>query len=103
MTNPFDPLDPLESLESLQAKAETRADSRTASDGWAAHASVLDRLAANVRVAQAHGWTSCAIERIDDAQQFSAWGISPGECQRHPIPDWSMEPDGTERARHESG
>jgi hypothetical protein len=103
MTNPLDPLESLESLESLQSKAETRADSRTASDGWAAHACVMDRLAANVRVAQARGWTSCAIERIDDAQQFSAWGVPPGECQRHPIPDWSMDPDGPERRPHESG
>jgi len=99
MTNPFGPLDPLEPLQSLQEKADTRADSRTASDGWAAHAAVLDRLAANVRVAQAHGWTSCAIERVDDAPHFSAWGIPPGECQRHPVPDWSNEPDGKERRR----
>jgi hypothetical protein len=79
------------SLDSLHAQATARAGSRTSSDGWAAHAAVLDRLAANVRVGRAHGWTSCAIERVDDATRFSAWGVPPGEYERHPIPDWSTE------------
>jgi len=43
--------EPLEPLESLQAKGDARADSRVSSDGWAAHEAVLDRLAANIRVA----------------------------------------------------
>jgi hypothetical protein len=103
MTNPFGPLGPLEPLESLQSKSDTRAESRTASDGWAAHEAVLDRLAANVRVAQAHGWTSCAIERVDDAARFTAWGVPPGECQRHVVPDWSHEPDGKESGQNEQG
>jgi hypothetical protein len=84
---------PSESLEALQAKADTRAESRTPSDGWAAHEAVLDRLAANVRIAQGYGWSSCAIERIEGAIHFSAWGIPPGGSQRHAIPDWSLEPD----------
>jgi hypothetical protein len=88
--------DPLESLDGLQAKLGARADSRVSSDAWVAYAAVLDRLAANVRVAETNGWTSCAIERVDGATQFSAWGVPPGGCQRHPIPDWSTEPEGTE-------
>jgi len=81
--------EPLEPLESLQARVDARAESRVASDGWAAHEAVLDRLAANVRVAETHGWTSCAIERVDGATHFGAWGVPPGYCERHPIPDWS--------------
>ena len=84
---------PLKSLESLQATAGARAESRVPSDGWAAHAAVLDRLAANVRVAQGDGWTSCAIERVDGANPFTAWGVPRGDCQRYPIPDWSTEPE----------
>ena len=83
---------PLESLHSLQERVDARAESRAPSDSWAAHAAVLDRLAANVRVARVHGWTSCAIERVDGATHFSAWGLPPGQCERHPIPDWSAEP-----------
>ena len=82
MTNPAEP------LESLQA----RLHGGVPSAAWGAHAAVLDRLAANVRVAQSYGWMSCAIERVDPARQFNAWGVPPGDCQRHPIPDWSTEP-----------
>jgi hypothetical protein len=63
---------PLESLQSLQERVGARAQSRVPSDRWAAHEAVLDRLAANVRVAQMQGWTSCAIERVDGATHFSA-------------------------------
>jgi hypothetical protein len=52
---------------------------------------VLDRLAGNVRLAESRGWTSCAIERVDNAAHFNAWGVPPGDCERHPIPDWSNE------------
>ena len=85
MTNPLEP------LESLQATADSRAESRVSSDGWAAHEAVLDRLAANVRIAERSGWTSCAIERVDGAVHFSAWGVPPGECERHVIPDWTTQ------------
>ena len=84
--------DRLESLRSLQDRVDARAESRVRSDGWAAHEAVLDRLAANVRVAQMSGWTSCAIERADGATHFSAWGVPPGQYERHPIPDWTTEP-----------
>lgn len=94
--------DRLESLRSLQERVDARAESRVRSDRWAAHEAVLDRLAANVRVAQIHGWTSCAIERVDGSARFSAWGVPPGQCERHPIPDWTMEPAaGDERHRGE--
>ncbi|HUQ79636.1 MAG TPA: hypothetical protein VM076_00790 [Gemmatimonadaceae bacterium] len=85
------PANPLESLESLQVKVGARADSRMPSDRWAAHEAVLDRLAANIRVAESHGWTSCAIERVDQAPHFNAWGVPPNEFERHPVPDWSTE------------
>jgi hypothetical protein len=84
----------LETLESLHAKVGARADSRMQSDRWAAHEAVLDRLAANVRLAESRGWTSCAIERVDNAAHFNAWGVPPAGCERHPIPDWSTEREG---------
>jgi len=81
----------LESLEMLHARRESLANTGTAGAGWTAHAAVLDRLAANQRVAQSLGWTSCAIERAGDGR-FSAWGVPPGDSHRHRIPDWSSEP-----------
>lgn len=89
-------MDPVESLHSLQERVDARADSRMPSDRWAAHEAVLDRLAANVRMAQMRGWTSCAIERLEGATHFSAWGLPPDACERHPIPDWSTEPGAQE-------
>ena len=86
MTNPLEPLD------SLHARVDARSDSRVSSDGWAAHDAVLSRLTANIRVAEAHGWTACAIERVDDDARFIAWGVSPGETERRTIPDWTTEP-----------
>ena len=91
--------DRLESLRSLQDRVDARAESRVRSDGWAAHEAVLDRLAANVRVAQMRGWTSCAIERADGATRFNAWGVPPGQYERHPIPEWTTEP-AAEDERH---
>ena len=91
--------DDLESLHSLHERVDARADSRVASDRWAAHEAVLDRLAANIRVAQMHGWTSCAIERIDGARRFTAWGVPPGEGDRHPVPDWTAEPSSADERR----
>lgn len=84
--------EPLEPLESLQARVHARGETPTPREDWSAYEAVLDRLAANVRLAQAYGWTSCAVERLDGAARFSAWGVPPGECERHPIPDWSTEP-----------
>ena len=82
----------LEALHVLQQRVEARAESRVASDRWAAHEAVLDRLVANIRVAETHGWTSCAIERLDGARHFSAWGVPGGQRVRHPVPDWTTGP-----------
>lgn len=82
---------PLESLDLLRQRVVARAQSRVVSDRWAAHEAVFDRLAANIRVAQMRGWTSCAIERIDGATHFSAWGVPGGQHVRHLVPDWTAE------------
>ena len=91
MTNPLEPLD------SLHARVDARSDSRVSSDGWAAHDAVLSRLSANIRVAESYGWTSCAIERVDDDARFIAWGVSPGDTERRPVPDWTTELNSNER------
>jgi hypothetical protein len=82
----------LESLDALHVRSEKRAGGRVPSDGWAAHEAVLDRLAANIRLAEARGWTSCAIERLG-VGRFCAWGVPPAGGRRHPVPDWLSEHD----------
>lgn len=82
---------PLEPLERLYSRRESLTNGGSHGAGWSAHAAILDRLAANQRVALSLGWTSCAIERVGGDGRFQAWGVPPGESRRHPIPDWSSE------------
>ena len=80
----------MESLETLYARRESLRNGGSHGEGWGAHAAILDRLAANRRVAESFGWTSCAIERAGSGR-FSAWGVPPGQGSRHRIPDWLGE------------
>ena len=77
-------------LKMLYANGESRKDGGAHGGGWAAHAAVLDRLAANQRVARSLGWTSCAIERSGTGR-FAAWGVPPGDYRRYRIPDWASD------------
>ena len=80
----FDPDVPLQMLYAqCDAARRTRGDAE-----WQAHAAVLDRLAANRRIAESAGWTSCAIERDGDAGRFQLFGIPPSESLRTTVPDW---------------
>lgn len=85
--------DHLVSLTTLQARFDDYAEGRAHGRGcWAAHEAVLDRLADNQSVAEAYGWTSCALEREGGTGPLRAWGVPPAEGQRHPIPDWPSTP-----------
>ena len=79
-----------DSLETLYTRSESLTNRGSHGIGWSAHAAIVDRLAANQRVAQLLGWTSCAIERIG-AGRFRASGIPPNERRRRRIPDWVAE------------
>ena len=81
-------VDHVVSRETLYARFDAFAENRAQGGAWAAHEAVLDRLAANQRVAEAYGWTSCALERAGGTGRLSAWGVPPGECERYLIPDW---------------
>ena len=75
-------------LEALHAHADALAggDGRNGTR-WAAHAAVLDRLAAMRRGAEGTGWTSLAIERDGEAERFRLFGVPPGEALRAEVPD----------------
>src|SRR5919206_961852 len=62
------------SLDSLYAWLDAIKEGRATGDGWGAHVAVLDRLAANRRVAEAHGWTSCALEGQGAGGRLRLWG-----------------------------
>jgi len=76
-------------LEMLYAQCEAARRADPGDDGWQAHAAVLDRLAANRRIAEGSGWTSCAIERERGAERYRLFGVPPGTAMRTEVPDWS--------------
>jgi hypothetical protein len=80
----------LVSLETLYARFDAFARGR-ARGGHGTHEAVLERLTANQRVAEAAGWTSCALARAAGMGRLRAWGVPPGEGERRPIPDWSSD------------
>jgi hypothetical protein len=79
------------SRETLYARFDRFAEGRAQGDARRAHDALLDRLAANQRVAEAFGWTSCALERAGGLGRLSVWGVPPADVERHPIPDWLPE------------
>jgi hypothetical protein len=80
--------DHLVSRDTLYQRFDDCSDGRGLGGAWAAHEAVVDRLAVNRRMAEARGWTSCALERAGGMGRLTVWGVPPGDCERHPIPDW---------------
>jgi hypothetical protein len=76
------------SRETLYERFDANATGRAFGGAWTAHEALLDRLAANRRAAEAYGWTACALERAGGMGRLSAWGVPPGDAERHLIPDW---------------
>lgn len=76
-------------LQLLYAQCEAASRARRGDDEWLAYAAVFDRLAANRRIAEEAGWTSCAIERDGSAGHFHLFGIPPSLTLRTEVPDWS--------------
>jgi hypothetical protein len=79
-------------LDVLYRRFEAIAELSSLADHWNAHTAVLDRLAANQKTAERHGWTSCALERSSRTGRITVWGLPPKSCQRHLIPDYPNEP-----------
>ena len=77
------------SRETLYARFDAFAENRAQGGAWAAHEAVLDRLAANQRVAEAYGWTSCALERDGGLGRLRLFGVPPGDRLRAEVPDLS--------------
>jgi hypothetical protein len=75
-------------LRTLYARFDAIAEGSSPGNSTAAHQAVLDRLAANQRIAEALGWTECALERQGGRGRLLARGVRPAGTDREVIPDW---------------
>jgi hypothetical protein len=82
-------VDILGPLETLYARHDLIAEGRARGDSTRVHHAILERLAANRLVAEAHGWTSCALERIAGMGTLRLWGMPPAGEGRTVVPDWA--------------
>jgi hypothetical protein len=75
-------------LSTLYAKFDAIACGRDKhGDSEAAHAAILDRLAASRRDAEAAGWTSLGLERDGGMGRIRLVGVAPDTAQRAVVPD----------------
>jgi hypothetical protein len=74
-------------LQRLYARFDAIAAGLTQGDSTAAHRSVIERLAANQRRAEALGWTAFVLERVGGSGRLELRGVpSPGH-ERELVPD----------------
>jgi len=82
-------------LQRLYARFDAIAAGLTQGDSTAAHRSVIERLAANQRRAEALGWTAFVLERVGGSGRLELRGVpSPGQG-RELVPD-AIPHDGPE-------
>ena len=83
-------------LQRLYARFDAIAAGLTQGDSTAAHRSVIERLAANQRRAEALGWTAFVLERVGGSGRLELRGVpSPGhdhELVPDAIPYEGLEP-----------
>jgi hypothetical protein len=76
-------------LETLYARHDAMAEGRARGDSTRVHHAILERLAANGLVAEGHGWSSLALERVAGMGRLRLWGVPPAGDARAVVPDWA--------------
>jgi hypothetical protein len=82
-------------LDVLYARHDALAEGRAPGDSTAVHNAILERLAANRLIAEARGWTSCALERVAGMGRLHLWGVPPTAEGRAVVPDWTRDEEMT--------
>ena len=75
-------------LEQLYARHTSISEGRADGDSRLLHVAIIDRLAANQRIAEGEGWTSLALERIGGMGRLMLRGVPTGTDRREVVPDW---------------
>ena len=76
-------------LERLYARHSLIATGRAEGDSHLVHLAIVERLAANQRVAESQGWTALALERVAGMGRLRLSGLPPEAQRREVVPDWA--------------
>jgi hypothetical protein len=76
-------------LELLYARHTSIVTGRLAGDSRSVHLEILERLAANRRIAAGEGWTSLTLERVAGMGRLRLWGVPATAEGREVVPDWA--------------
>lgn len=76
-------------LERLYTRHTLIARGRAEGDSTRVHLAIIDRLAANRRIAEGEGWTALALERVGGMGDLRLWGLAPAAKRREVVPDWA--------------
>jgi hypothetical protein len=76
-------------LARLHARHTLIATGRAEGDSRLVHLAIVERLAANRRIAEGEGWTSLALERVAGMGRLRLWGIPAAAERREVVPDWA--------------
>ncbi len=74
-------------LERLYARHMLIATGRADGDSRLLHLAIIERLAANRRIAEGEGWTDLAFERVAGMGRLRLWGVPPTRARREVVPD----------------
>jgi CheY-like chemotaxis protein len=76
-------------LERLYARHALISTGRRDGDSRLVHDAIIERLAANGRIAEGEGWTCLALERVAGMGQLRLYGVPSGAERREVVPDWA--------------
>jgi two-component system, cell cycle response regulator DivK len=76
-------------LERLYARHALISTGRRDGDSRLVHDAIIERLAANGRIAEDEGWTCLALERVAGMGQLRLCGVPSGAERRELVPDWA--------------
>ena len=76
-------------LEQLHVRHSLIATGRADGDSHLVHLAILERLAADRRVAENEGWTALALERVGGMGALRLCGLPPEAQRREVVPDWA--------------
>jgi hypothetical protein len=76
-------------LERLHARHTLITTGRAEGDSRLVHLAILERLAANRRIAEAEGWASLALERVGGMGRLRLRGVPATAERREVVPDWA--------------